>query len=64
MEQVMDVPSQEVITKDNAMVTVDGVIFYQVMDAAKAACAAGGATALAYFGGDVTITAFECAAVH
>ncbi|TAK62506.1 SPFH domain-containing protein [Methylobacter sp.] len=37
MEQVMDVPSQEVITKDNAMVTVDGVIFYQVMDAAKAA---------------------------
>ena len=37
MEQVMDVPQQEVITKDNAMVTVDGVIFYQVMDAAKAA---------------------------
>jgi regulator of protease activity HflC (stomatin/prohibitin superfamily) len=37
MEQVMDVPSQEVITKENAMVTVDGVIFYQVMDAAKAA---------------------------
>ena len=37
MEQVMDVPSQEVITKDNAMVTVDGVVFYQVMDAAKAA---------------------------
>ena len=37
MEQVMDVPSQEVITKDNAMVTVDGVIFYQAMDAAKAA---------------------------
>lgn len=36
MEQVMDVPSQEVITKDNAMVTVDGVVFYQVMDAAKA----------------------------
>ncbi len=37
MEQVMDVPSQEVITKDNAMVTVDGVVFYQVMDAPKAA---------------------------
>jgi len=37
MEQVMDVSSQEVITKDNAMVTVDGVVFYQVMDAAKAA---------------------------
>ncbi|MGJ0492905.1 SPFH domain-containing protein [Methylobacter sp.] len=37
MEQVMDVPSQEVITKDNAMVTVDGVVFFQVMDAAKAA---------------------------
>ncbi len=37
MEQVMDVPSQEVITKDNAMVTVDGVVFYQVLDASKAA---------------------------
>ena len=36
MEQVRDVPSQEVITKDNAMVTVDGVVFFQVMDAAKA----------------------------
>jgi regulator of protease activity HflC (stomatin/prohibitin superfamily) len=37
MEQVMQVPSQEVITRDNAMVTVDGVAFYQVMNAAKAA---------------------------
>ncbi len=37
METVMDVPSQEVITKDNAMVTVDGVIFFQVMDTPKAA---------------------------
>ena len=36
METVVDVPSQEVITRDNAMVTVDGVIFYQVLDAAKA----------------------------
>jgi len=37
MEQVLDVPSQDVITKDNAVVTVDGVVFYQVLDAAKAA---------------------------
>jgi regulator of protease activity HflC (stomatin/prohibitin superfamily) len=37
MEQVLDVPSQEVITRDNAMVTVDGVVFFQVLDAARAA---------------------------
>ena len=37
MESVLDVPSQEVITKDNALVQVDGVVFYQVLDAAKAA---------------------------
>lgn len=36
METVVDVPSQEVITRDNAMVTVDGVVFFQVLDAAKA----------------------------
>lgn len=37
MEQVLDVPSQDVITKDNAVVKVDGIVFYQVLDAAKAA---------------------------
>jgi len=37
MEQVLDVPSQEIITKDNAMITVDGVVFFQVLNAAKAA---------------------------
>ncbi|MDP6175201.1 MAG: SPFH domain-containing protein, partial [Rhodospirillales bacterium] len=37
MEQVLDVPTQEVITKDNAMVAVDGVVFFQVLDAPKAA---------------------------
>jgi regulator of protease activity HflC (stomatin/prohibitin superfamily) len=37
METVLDVPSQEVITRDNAMVRVDGVVFFQVLDAAKAA---------------------------
>jgi regulator of protease activity HflC (stomatin/prohibitin superfamily) len=36
MERVMDVPSQEIITKDNAMVQVDGVVFFQVIDAANA----------------------------
>ncbi|HWT96467.1 MAG TPA: SPFH domain-containing protein [Terriglobales bacterium] len=37
MESVLDVPTQEIITKDNAMVSVDGVVFYQVLDAAKSA---------------------------
>ncbi len=37
MEQVIDVPTQEVITKDNAMVAVDGVVFFQILDAAKSA---------------------------
>ena len=37
MEQVIDVPTQEVITRDNAMVSVDGVVFYQILDAAAAA---------------------------
>jgi len=35
-EQVIDIPSQDIITRDNAMVTVDGVNFYQVLNAAKA----------------------------
>ena len=37
MEQVLDIPGQEIITKDNAMIAVDGVVFFQVLDAAKAA---------------------------
>ncbi|MFN3537992.1 MAG: SPFH domain-containing protein, partial [Brevundimonas sp.] len=37
MEQVLDVPQQEVITKDNAMVKVDAIVFIQVMSASAAA---------------------------
>ncbi len=37
MERLLEVPSQEVITRDNAMVRVDGVVFFQVLDAARAA---------------------------
>jgi regulator of protease activity HflC (stomatin/prohibitin superfamily) len=37
MEQVLDIPGQEIITRDNAMVAVDGVVFFQVLDPARAA---------------------------
>jgi len=37
METVLDIDSQEVITKDNAMVMTDAVTFYQVVDAARSA---------------------------
>lgn len=37
MEQVHEVPSQDVITKDNAAVQVDGIVYFQILDAAKAA---------------------------
>ncbi|MBP7062847.1 SPFH domain-containing protein [Ferrovibrio sp.] len=37
METVLDIPSQEVITRDNATVTADGVVFFQVLDPVKAA---------------------------
>ncbi len=37
MEQVLDVPTQEIITKDNAIVAVDGVAFFQVLNAPQAA---------------------------
>jgi regulator of protease activity HflC (stomatin/prohibitin superfamily) len=37
MEQVLDIPGQEIITRDNAMIGVDAVVFFQVLDAAKAA---------------------------
>lgn len=36
-EQVIEIPSQDVITRDNAMVRVDGVAFFQVLNAAKSA---------------------------
>lgn len=35
MESVMDVPSQDVITKDNAAVIVDGIVFFQILDASR-----------------------------
>ena len=37
LEQVMDAPSQEVITNDDAMVQVDGVVFFQIIEASQAA---------------------------
>jgi regulator of protease activity HflC (stomatin/prohibitin superfamily) len=36
-EQVLDIPEQSVITRDNATVTVDGVIYYRIMEPSKAA---------------------------
>jgi len=36
MERVLDVPTQEIITRDNAMVQTDGVVFFQILDAARA----------------------------
>src|SRR3546814_20115660 len=37
MEQVLDIPGQEILPKDNAMISTDGVVFLTVLDAAKAA---------------------------
>jgi regulator of protease activity HflC (stomatin/prohibitin superfamily) len=37
MERVLEIPTQDVITKDNATVKVDGIAFYQVLDVARAA---------------------------
>ena len=37
MEQLLDIPSQEIITKDNAMISVDGIVFFQVLESPKAA---------------------------
>src|SRR5205807_10132106 len=36
-ETVLEIPAQNVITKDNASVVVDGIVFYQVIDASRAA---------------------------
>src|SRR5882757_10404134 len=37
MEQVLDVPTQEIITRDNAIVGVDGIAFFQILNAPQAA---------------------------